>query len=266
VLDLPRSVLLATWGTAVLTGGASVASAVAAVTGDDEAHEVTPPPGGRDTTGWEWSAGLAGLLEALRAEGIAGLRVVLPAPGDALGLPGPADFNVAALEAGECVVAEPSSQGPWWGVVPTIIPFGSEYEPGTMVTWNVLPVASRRSVDTDGVAEAERALRQAMRQVTEELVRLDVARWRQDAADRLAGLRKAMLPAGLLPPTTPPRCVQVLATAARVRAIVALACEDDGAAVSGHEAVRRAEALRGLDAVSRRAVAAAANGVLEPAR
>ena len=266
MLDLPRSVLLATWGTAVLTGGAPVASAVAAVTGDDEPHEVTPPQLGPEGAGAPWSGGLAGLLEALRAAGISGLRVVLPAPGDAVGLPGPADFNTAALAAGECVVAESPAQGPWWGVVPGITRFGSEYEPGTMVTWSVLPVASRRVGDHDGVAEAERALRQAMRQVTEELTRLDVARWRQDAADRLAGLRRGMLPDGLLPPTTPPRCVQVLATAARVRAIVALACEDDGAAVSGHEAVRRAEALRGLDAVCRRAVAAAANGVLEPAR
>jgi len=70
----------------------------------------------------------------------------------------------------------------------------------------------------------------------------------------------------VLPPSTPPRCVQVLATAARVRAIVALASEDDGAAVTGHEALRRSEALRELDSVCRRAMAAAANGILEPAR
>jgi hypothetical protein len=56
----------------------------------------------------------------------------------------------------------------------------------------------------------------------------------------------------------------VLATAARVRAIVELASEDDGAAVNGHEAARRAEALRGLDAVSRRAMVAAINGMLDP--
>jgi hypothetical protein len=34
--------------------------------------------------------------------------------------------------------------------------------------------------------------------------------------------------------------------------------------VNGHEALRRAEALRGLDAVSRRAMVAAVNGMLEP--
>jgi hypothetical protein len=49
-----------------------------------------------------------------------------------------------------------------------------------------------------------------------------------------------------------------------VRAIVELASGDDGAAVTGHEARTRAAALRELDAVSRRALAAAVNGMLEP--
>jgi rhamnose transport system ATP-binding protein len=38
----------------------------------------------------------------------------------------------------------------------------------------------------------------------------------------------------------------------------------DGAAVNGHEAQRRADALRALDAVSRRAMVAAINGMLDP--
>jgi hypothetical protein len=270
VLELPRSVRLATWGTAVLTGGVPVSAAVAAVTGDDEPHEVRPgqPPEADPPAapGALPSPDLAGLLEGLRAAGVPGLRVVLPAPGDMLGLPGPVGFNLAAVEAGECVLADAPPQGPWWGVVPTITPFGSAWEPGTMVTWTVHPVASRRVTDVGTVAEAERVLRAAMRQATDELSRLDVARWREDAADRLASVRSGSLGAEALPPSTPPRCVQVLATATRVRAIVALAAEDDGAALTGHEALRRADALRSLDTVCRRALAAAANGVLEPAR
>jgi len=269
VLELPRSVRLATWGTAVLTGGAPMAAAVAAVTGDDEPHGLEPAPcleaDPRAAAGSLPARDLAGLLDSLRAAGVQGLRVVLPAPGDLLGLPGPAGFNQAAVEAGECVLADAPPQGPWWGVVPTITPFGSEWEPGTMVTWTVHPVASRRVTDVGSVAEAERLMREAMRRATEELSRLDVARWREDAADRLASVRSGSLAAEALPPVTPQRCVQVLATAMRVRAIVALAAEDDGAAMSGHEALRRSEALRSLDAVCRRAVAAAANGILEPA-
>ena len=268
VLELPRSVRLATWGTAVLTGGAPMAAAVAAVTGDDEPHDLEPAPclesDPRAATALP-ARDLAGLLDSLRSAGVPGLRVVLPAPGDLLGLPGPAGFNQAAVEAGECVLADAPPQGPWWGVVPTITRFGSEWEPGTMVTWTVHPVASRRVTDVGSVAEAERLMREAMRRATEELSRLDVARWREDAADRLASVRSGSLAAEALPPATPQRCVQVLATAMRVRAIVALAAEDDGAAMSGHEALRRSEALRSLDAVCRRAVAAAANGILEPA-
>ena len=265
VLDLPRSVRLALWGTAVLTGGAQVAAAVEAVRTDDEPHDVEVDeaslPGVADL-----ATDLGGLLEQLRAAGVPGLRAVLPAPGDPLGLPGPSGFNLAALEAGECVLTEPPAQGPWWGLVPQITPFGSEWEPGTLVSWRVHGITSRRVTDVIGVAEAERALREAMRDATEELSRLDVARWREDAADRLAAVRSGALGPKVLPPTTPPRCVQVLATAARVRAIVALASEDDGAAVTGDEAVRRAQALRDLDTVCRRAMAAAANGILEPAR
>jgi hypothetical protein len=265
VLDLPRSVRLALWGTAVLTGGATVTAAVNAVSTDDEPHELEP-----DQASLSGVSGLppdlAGLLEQLRSSGVTGLRAALPAAGDPLGLPGPAAFNTAAVEAGECVLTEPPAQGPWWGLVPRIMPFGSVWEPGTMVSWRVISTASRRVTDLISVAEAERALREAMRDATEELSRLDVARWREDAADRLAAVRSGALGAGVLPPSTPPRCVQVLATAARVRAIVALASEDDGAAVTGHEAVRRSRALRDLDTVCRRTMAAAANGILEPAR
>ena len=56
---------------------------------------------------------------------------------------------------------------------------------------------------------------------------------------------------------------QVLATAARVQAIVELAAEDDGGSVTGYEAGARNEALRDLERVSRRAVVAAVNGQLE---
>ncbi|HEY6794989.1 MAG TPA: hypothetical protein VI248_09945, partial [Kineosporiaceae bacterium] len=80
----------------------------------------------------------------------------------------------------------------------------------------------------------------------------------------VTAVRDGALPTGALPPSAPGRTARVLATAARVRAIVELATEDDGAAVTGHEARARAAALRELDAVSRRALAAAVNGMLEP--
>jgi hypothetical protein len=93
---------------------------------------------------------------------------------------------------------------------------------------------------------------------------LDVARWRDDAAEAISAVRDGVLAPDALPPSASPRSLRVLATAARLRASDHLAVVDDGAAVSGYEATRRAQALRGLDGVARRAMTAAVNAVLEP--
>lgn len=263
MLVLPRSARLAAWGTAVLAAGVETSLAVKAVTGDDEPHEVKAEVEVSAVLGLPEKCGLTELLSALIRHGTPGLSVSLPAPGDVLGLPGPPTFNAAALEAGECVLVG-QGPGPAIGIVPTITEFGSVYEPGAMVSWHAHAVGRRRVTDLGSVGEADRELRTALTDATAELARLDIARWRDDAADRVAAIRDGGLERGMLPPNTPRRVVRVLATAARVRAIVELASEDDGAAVTGQEAVRRAGALRGLDAVSRRAMAAAVNGILEP--
>jgi hypothetical protein len=267
VLELPRSVRLAAWGTAVLGGRAPVEAAVRAVTLDDEPHTVTSA---EDLLGLPGGTGLAAVLGRLTDLGVPGLRVVLPAPGDVAGLPGPPPVNSAAVAAGECVLTEPVAQG--WAadlaaplaLVPEVTAFGSAWEPGAMVEWAVHRVNPPRVTVVGSLAEAERQLREALVAATETLARLDVARWRDDAADRVAAVRDGSLPTGALPPSAPGRTARVLAMAARVRAIVELAAEDDGAAVSGYEAQQRSAALRDLDGVSRRALAAAVNGMLEP--
>jgi hypothetical protein len=264
VLELPRSARLAAWGTAVLAGDAAIDDAVRAVTQDDEPHEVQLDPD-RASPG----IGLGGLLRHFAELQVPGLRVVLPAPGDPLGLPGPPEFNALALEAGECVLTAPASRG--WaaelgspgGLIPLVTAFGSQWEPGALVTWSLHSVGQARMTVLGNLAEAERELRAALVTATAALTRLDVARWREDAAERVAAVRDGGLPRGALPPSAPARSVQVLATAARVRAIVELAAEDDGAAVSGYEAQQRAQTLRGLAVVSRRAMAAAVNGLMD---
>ena len=247
----------------MLASGVEITLAVKAVTGDDEPHEVNADVEVGAVLGLAEKGSLGELLSTLARHGAPGLSVALPAPGDVLGLPGPPTFNAAALEAGECVLVG-QGPGPAIGIVPTVTEFGSVYEPGAMVGWHAHAVGRRRVTDLGSVAEADRELRTALADATSELARLDVARWREDAADRVASIRDGGLERGMLPPTTPRRCVRVLATAARVRAIVELASEDDGAAVNGHEAQRRALALRRLDAVSRRAMVAAVNGLLDP--
>lgn len=254
---LPRSALLAVWAGAALAGRVPVETAVRAIEADDEPHGVEVV----DAAPLDGCDDLPGLLVGLRAQGVGGLRVVLPAPGDALGLPGPAPVNTEAIEAGECALGV---GGPPVALVPTIEEFGSAYETGYLVTWRVHACDPLRVTDVGSLAEAERHLREALMRATEALTDLDVARWRPDAAERIGGLRSGRGPTGVLPPDSPPRSARVLDLAWRVRGIVELAREDDGAAVSGWEAGRRAEALRGLDDVSRRAVVAAINAPLEP--
>jgi hypothetical protein len=250
VLDIPRSARLAAWGTACLQGHASVTKVVRAVTGEDEPHAVESSevlPGACD---------LPALLAGLKDAGVPALRVVLPVPGDPVGLPGPPPFNTAALEAGECVL---TAGGPAWGAVPEVAEFGSEWEPGWQVTWQLSPVVERRVPPSGGLAEAERALKEGLLAATDALDRLDVAALGPDAAVRLQLLRRAEIPAGALPAGTSPRSLQVLATAGRLRAVLSLATQDDGAAVNAWEAGERARTLRELDAICRHAVVAAVN-------
>lgn len=269
MLDLPRSARLAAWGTAVLRAQASTAEAVAAVTRDDEPHTVCrdgagTADGAQPATGAERSDDLAALLGDLAAVGVVALRAALPAPGHVLGLPGPADFNTDATEAGEAVLTVPAQpDGPWWGVVPEVTEFGSWLEPGAMVAWSVRPVTARQPTGVPTLPEAERELAAALADATRVLATLDVARWREDAADRIAAVRDGSLAPDALPPGVPPRARRVAASAARVQAIVALAREDDGAAVTGYEATRRAQALREVEAVARRALVAALNATVD---
>ncbi|WP_432512359.1 hypothetical protein [Kineococcus sp. SYSU DK001] len=269
MLDLPRSARLAAWGTGVLTGRVPVAGAVAAVVRDDEPHGVR----------WEDDAGpgpargaqdLAGLLGALAASGGGGgrLLLVLPVPGDPRGLPGPAAVNVAALEAGECVLFEPGAgagagagvdPGPRWALVPHVTEFGSVWEPGAFVRWDGHAAAPRRAPEASSVAESEQELRVALATATRALSTLDVARWREEAADRIVAVRDGALVRDALPPGFAPRALRVVQTAARVLAIVDLATEDDGAAITSLEATSRAAALREVGAVARRALVAAVN-------
>ncbi|NYD20686.1 hypothetical protein [Kineococcus aurantiacus] len=263
MLDLPRSARLAAWGTGVLSATVPLASAVEAVVRDDEPHAVR----------WE-GEGLPGvaaapqdlttLLAGLSACGAGRLLLTLPVPGDPRGLPGPPAVNVAALEAGECVVAEVDGHGPRWALVPEVSEFGSVWEPGAFVTWAAHPAAPRRAPEASSVAESERELRVALQTATRALAALDVARWREEAADRIAAVRDGGLVRDAVPPGTSARALRVLQTAARVLAIVDLATEDDGAAITSLEAGSRAAALREVGAVARRALVAAVNAHTEP--
>ncbi|WP_456817286.1 hypothetical protein [Cellulomonas sp. URHB0016] len=248
-LELPRSVLLALW---LSEPDADRPALLRAVQADDEPHTVR---GDDDET----PGPLARLLDRCgdRPRDVA---AAVPAAGDPASVP--ASVSGAALEAGECVLVR--TPGACLAAVPTVERFGSAIEPGHLVSWRLHEVADWRTGvlgTTGSLADAERELRQGLIDATEALVRLDVARWRPEAAEQIAGVRDAQLSTRRLPDGLDGRRVRVLASAARLRDIVALAARDDGGAVNLWQADQRSTALREVDRVARRAMAAAATWI-----
>lgn len=244
---LPRSALLALWLRAARLGDDDgTARLVRAVERDDEPHVVSGPLGDVRL------ADLAGAWAGDAREVVA----LAPVPGDVSGVPPEAAAH--ATDAGECVVVTTSSGS--WALVPEVTEFGSDLEPGHLVTWHVTQVGpwSARVLGAVGsLPEAERDLRTALLLATRALDELDVARWRDDAAGAIADLRAGGAPTWQLPPGVPPRAVQVLVQAVRLRAIVDLATADDGGSVNLWQADQRSTALREVDRASRHAVGAA---------
>ena len=249
----PRSALLTAWGNAWLAGEAGLPELVRKVTSDDDAHRVVDL--GRD------ELPLQAAVAQLRASGVHRLRLVLPAPGDALGLPGPGRFTTAALTASEGVLALcPDGRGT--GLVPTLQSHGSPFD-GTVtsVTWTAYDVAAGPDPGPF-LHDAEHDLRRGVVEAAAALRDLDVARWRPDVAGALADLRRDArrgLDDDELPGSHPPRARQLLVQARQLAAVLALAGQDSGGALDRHETAGREQALRELARLVRRAHVAAYN-------
>lgn len=236
-LELPLSARLAWWLTAWLRGDEVTDHALDAVTHGDLGHVVDGLPDGGTTL-------LDAFVAARRAGGDrAGLA--LPVEGDLLGLGGPRELNDAALDSGEAVVLA------GFALVPSVV--------GEVVRWRVAPSAPRQLPD---VGEADRAMRAALVDSARLLADLDVARWRPEVADRLMNLRHR--PALEPPLGIPSRCVDLAARGLQGWAIVDLALEDDGGALSSYEIGQRRDALAPLERASRRAVVAACSPEVWP--
>jgi hypothetical protein len=229
---LPVSARLAWWGTAWLRGEVVTDLVLDAVLLDDATHVVAGLPG------VDGAVPLARALAELRISGVASAGLALPVPGDPVGIGGPADFSTAALEAGEAVVASGI------GLVPRRV--------GAAVEWTAYAASPRQLTDA---GEADRGLRRALQESVAALAALDVARWRPEVADALMDLHH---PPRLAPPVgTPVRCVDLAARALQALAIVDLALEDEGGALSAAEVAARRAALQPLGAAARRALVAA---------
>ncbi|MEV0980970.1 hypothetical protein [Streptomyces sp. NPDC049915] len=251
----PRAGRLAAWGNALLAGLASPDDAVLAIVGEDAVHRVEGLPGE------SVPVGLTLALGRLRSLGVSGLRVALPAPGHPLGLSGPPEFNKRALEAEEAVVCH----GGALGLVPEVYEAGPEGDVQVEVVWHCLPVREAPPADVPSLGEAERELAEALREATAALTRLDVAGSGPVAQAALDAYRaRAERGREVLAPGYPPRAVRVLELAQRVGLLVSLASEKGpGGAVSAGEMFARAEALRPVERVARRAQVAAYNAYVE---
>ena len=240
-LVLPVSARLAWWATAWLRGHVVADLVVDEVLAGDATHVVAGLPE------VEGSVSLVRTLAELRATGASGVGIALPVAGDPVGLGGPAAFNAAALDAGEAAVSGDI------GLVPRQV--------GAAVEWTAYAAGLRPLTD---VGEADRALRLALQDAATALADLGVARWRPEAADALLNLhhRPALAP----PPGTPGRCGELAARSLQASAIVELALEDDGGALSAAQAALRRESLRPLGAAARRGLVAACSPEVWPER
>ncbi|GHH04307.1 hypothetical protein GCM10018780_35010 [Streptomyces lanatus] len=238
-----------------MAGLVSPDDAALEIVGDDAVHRVEGLPGESAPVG------LTLALGRLRTLGVSGLRIALPAPGHPLGLSGPPEFNARAMEAEEAVICH----GAAFGLVPEVYEAGPDGDVHVEVVWQVLPVREAPPADVPSLGEAERELAEGLRDATAVLSQLDVAGSGPVAEAAIDAYRaRAERGREVLAPGYPSRAVRVLELAQRVGLLVSLARENGhGGAVSSAEMGARAEALRPVERVARRAQVAAYNSVVE---
>ena len=255
----PRSALLAAWANAWLAGEAALPELVERVTAHDDLHTVlglAPDP-----------LPLERAVTRLRAAGVVRVRLVLPAPGDAVGLPGPGPFTAAALTASEGVLAL-REDGTGTGLVPTLTSHGSPFD-GTVttVTWTAWDVTVAGPDPGPFLHDAEHDLRRGILECAAALRDLDVARWRPDVAGALTDLRRQArggLDEDELPGGYPQRARALLVQARQLAGVLQLAGQDLGGALDTREAAGREQALRELGRLVRRARIAGYNAHGQP--
>jgi hypothetical protein len=235
---IPRSGLVAAWANAYLAGEVSLDEASIGIVAIDDLHRVEV-----DDESVAWSIALGGL----RSQGVTSLRLLLPAPGDVVDLPGPADFNRRAVATGECVVTQ---SGPALALLPEV---ETSDDGVVFTTWTLEGTNTTRPLN-QSTSEAMRELMSAMSEGAQTLERLDVARGRDSAADALAEI-DAELSRLILPPSLPPRAVELISRGTRLLGAIGLAQRGEGAAVTSAEISARAGALSPMAAAARHAIA-----------
>lgn len=232
---------LTAWTGASLQGGTSA----------DDVCDAAALAGLRQIRTAQEATGPILVLARLRAEGYTSARLVLPAPGDIAGLPGPAPVNVKALAAGAAIVLtvrEPTDADAF-----VLLPADDGEWPVHRVPLSAVVVSSWHSM-----RQARGEFAAGVAGHSEALAELDVAGDARGLRRLVDGEDEQPLPA--LPPGLPDDRRELLGRARLVAVLAAAAAQDDGAAVSAAEASSRAAHLRSLGAIARRAIAASVSG------
>ncbi len=197
---------------------------------------------------------VADVLVAWRRADSRGVRAVFPAAGDVRGLPGPAGFRTAAIDAGSAVWTSAL------GVVPVRVArtVSSARE---LVVWHAYDIGEA-PLDHVQVDEAAHDLGAAIRESASALSAAEVAGRGADVREELDDARRAGERLNL-PPGFPQRAVLLLAQAERLAAVLDVAAGDPhGGAIDRHGVQARAEALRPLTTAVRRARVAGYNALV----
>ncbi|MDX6245380.1 MAG: hypothetical protein QOE76_3103 [Frankiales bacterium] len=249
---------LSAWASAWLAGAVSYDDAVSSVI-RDRVHHVSGLPGHPDQVPLGWA------LTELRTNGVLAVRLALPVPGDLVGLPGPDWLRRAALDVGTAAVAVAGPDAVGLALVPRREEHGNESEGRTVtVAWTALVA---EPLGLDGylpLREADQDLTEALRESTESLLSLDVARWRPELTEALTDLRRTSRSGrdegSWLPPGYPARARLLLSRAAQLGRVVELATADDpGGSLTAAEVNGRRAALASLERAVRRARLSAYN-------
>lgn len=239
---------LVAWGNAWLSGHVGLDDAVDAVErrGGPNLIGTVPPP----DLPFESGVPLRTALVRLRGLGLSAFRLALPTWGDPFGLVGPVELNQAAIEAEEGVLVQLADQQV--GLVPSADRRGSSY---VGVSWSPYP-ANNVFPRVPDLAEAERRLKLTLVRVAERLQGVDdVASFAPTVHRALGDLGDAGSPP--LAHGYPPRAHRVAYQAERLAKVVRLAEPGAGRGMNAHQIELRAQALRELDSVVRRALVAA---------
>ena len=237
------------WGSAYLTESVSLDEAAAAITGEVELHRVVTWGDEAEPVTFTHALGL------LRRHGISSLRLVLPVPGDATGVPGPIVASSAATDAGQAVVCVGDVTIQPLMFVPLVVQPDAASD-ATVTLWQpYLVELTKAPYGLPTLSEADRQLNEALAQSTETLAQLDVARGRDEFARDLARIMRATEHINV-PSTLSARAQRMIASGTRLMAIVDLAQQTDGASVSATSADLRRSALRPLQQAARYAICA----------